>query len=253
MPYSIEFTLRLSGDQHLPGNVVSALHANFFKWLELADPPLARQIDDAEGVKPFTVSPLQNNGGKWASFKITLLSDDLFPMLNRGIELRPEVNLLGAILPLTEMPHVIADTYAQMMQSTDAGAFTILQFLTPASFRVNDMHYVFPEPGLVFSSYLARWNAFAPGDLHIDEAWLDWVRASVAVSRFQLDSGVMPFGKYQQIGCVGRVQYRVSRPAPENMTYVLNCLAGFAFYCGTGNKTTQGMGQTRRLARWEEH
>jgi CRISPR-associated endoribonuclease Cas6 len=27
----------------------------------------------------------------------------------------------------------------------------------------------------------------------------------------------------------------------------LNALADFAFYCGTGAKTTMGMGQTRRI------
>jgi CRISPR/Cas system endoribonuclease Cas6 (RAMP superfamily) len=27
-------------------------------------------------------------------------------------------------------------------------------------------------------------------------------------------------------------------------------LADYAFFCGTGHKTTQGMGQTRRLERW---
>ena len=33
----------------------------------------------------------------------------------------------------------------------------------------------------------------------------------------------------------------------ENMLRVTNCLADFAFYCGTGYKTTMGMGQTRRV------
>ncbi|MCL5999088.1 MAG: hypothetical protein M1546_23955, partial [Chloroflexi bacterium] len=90
MPYSIEFPLHMAGARRrsrplgLPGNVVSALHANFFKWLELADPPLARQIDDAEGVKPFTVSPLVAQG-EWASFRVTLLVDDLVQLLQRGI------------------------------------------------------------------------------------------------------------------------------------------------------------------------
>ncbi len=28
---------------------------------------------------------------------------------------------------------------------------------------------------------------------------------------------------------------------------IANCLANFAFYCGTGYKTTMGMGQTRRV------
>jgi CRISPR-associated endoribonuclease Cas6 len=251
MPYSIEFPLPPAGARRLPGNVVSALHANFFKWLELGDPPLARAMDAAEGVKPFTVSPLVMQR-EWASFRITLLADDLFEILRRGTTLRPEVNLLGEVFPVREEPEVVGATYAQLAHGADASAATILHFRTPASFRVNDMHHVFPDPELVFTSYAARWNAFAPPELIIAPAWLEWVRAAVAVSRFRLDSDVVYFGKYQQIGCVGRVQYRVSRPAPEHMANVLNCLADYAFYCGTGNKTTQGMGQTLRLPNWND-
>ena len=40
-------------------------------------------------------------------------------------------------------------------------------------------------------------------------------------------------------------------PEVEEGRGPLNALADYAFFCGTGHKTTQGMGQTRRLDRWE--
>jgi CRISPR-associated endoribonuclease Cas6 len=249
MPASIELPLDRRLAERLPRNAVPALHANFFRWLEAGDPALARAIDAAEGVKPFTVSPLFM-AREWASFRVTLLQDGLLDLLEHGIRVRPEVNILGQCLPIMiEGLSAIVAEYGSLLANAAREAQITLLFRTPMSFRSEGMDYPLPDPELVFDSYRRRWNAFAPADLAIADDWLDWLRRSVAVSRFELRSEPMRFPDGLQIGCTGKVQFSVIG-AGEHALDVLNCLADYAFFCGTGRKTTQGMGQTQRLPGW---
>lgn len=122
------------------------------------------------------------------------------------------------------------------------------------SFRSGGMDYPLPDPELVFDSYRRRWNAFALARLTILDDWLDWLRRSVAVSRFDVHSEPMRLPDGLQMGCIGKVQYAIVDLAdlPNDAVAVLNCLADYAFFCGTGRKTTQGMGQTVRPAGWSD-
>jgi hypothetical protein len=49
-----------------------------------------------------------------------------------------------------------------------------------------------------------------------------------------------------QIGFMGRCAFTCFSPE-RALWRTLHLLADFAFFCGTGYKTTQGMGQTRRV------
>lgn len=254
MPASLELPLDRHFAERLPRNAVPALHANFFRWLEAADPALARALDAADGPKPFTVSPLFVARG-WASFRITLLQEGLLDLLEAGIRARPEVDILGRRLPiLADDLSIVAAEYDRLLTDAARDRQITLHFRTPMSFRSEGMDYPLPDPELVFDSYRRRWNAFAPARLAIPDDWLGWLRRSVAISRFDVRSEPMRFPDGLQIGCAGKVQYTVVGPAalPDDDVAVLNCLADYAFFCGTGRKTTQGMGQTLRLAGWAE-
>ena len=113
--------------------------------------------------------------------------------------------------------------------------------------------YPLPEPRAVFASYLNKWQAFSGQPIEPGAAFLDWIEQCVAVSRFDLRSEVLKFDTYPLIGGVGRVAYTVVRRDREDMPAMrlLNILADYAWFCGTGHKTTQGMGQTRRVAGWD--
>lgn len=52
-------------------------------------------------------------------------------------------------------------------------------------------------------------------------------------------------GRYPLIGFAGKCMYRIMDDDPVRVREV-NGLADFALLAGTGMKTTQGMGQTRR-------
>ncbi len=254
MPYSILFSLDASGARHLPENAVPALHATFFQWLACADAYLARRLDSGNGAKPFTVSGLSISDNGRADFRITLLDDSLHPLLQSGIRQKPEVRVLSERLPIIGEPSAAHRTYQNLVDQARADMVVMLRFDSPTSFRSNEMHYPLPDPVMVFTSYLTRWNAFAPEEYWVHESWLDWARLAIAISRAQLETQVTKFKGYEQVGCVGAVQYRIAeadRSLPRAIV-PFNFLADYANFCGTGNKTTQGMGQTRRIERWEE-
>ncbi len=251
MPTSLTFTLAARA-QNLPENCVPALHATFFQWLECGDAALAKRVHDEHDPKPYTVSPL-TRAGEVAHFRITLLDDALLPALQTGIAQQPQVRIAWATLEFADAPRLTQKSYAHIANAADETPDIILRFDSPTSFRSHDMHYSLPDPVMVFASYLARWNAFAPAPVQIADAWLAWLQASVAVTRFNLESRIVKFKDFIQVGCVGTAQYSVMRQQTDRGGIApLNALASYAEFCGTGHKTTQGMGQTRRVKDWIE-
>ncbi|MBI5305477.1 MAG: CRISPR-associated endoribonuclease Cas6 [Chloroflexi bacterium] len=247
MPCSIMFTLAPRA-QTLPENCTPALHATFFQWLERGDTALAKRVHDEYDPKPYTVSPLMLDDAQTAHFRITLLDDALLPALQTGIDQVQQVRIAWATLALAGAPRVTQKSYAQIARDADETPNIILRFDSPTSFRSHEMHYPLPDPVMVFASYLARWNAFAPEPLHIADDWMEWLQQSVAVTRFAGETHAVQFKDFVQIGFVGTVQYSVMRHQPDREGIApLNALASYAEFCGTGHKTTQGMGQTKRL------
>jgi CRISPR-associated endoribonuclease Cas6 len=253
MPYSVDVPLKII--RTLPqggGTPDRALNALLYHWISAADNRLGDFLHDQAEPKPFTMSPLIDLGNGQFRFRATLLEDQYGPYVSEGMKLERTVRIGAQVLAMNGEPAVIHQTHEELWDNAGTSPVVVLRFESPTSFKLNAVHYPLPDPVLVFSSYRARWNAFAPESMRIEEAWLEWVKEAVAVSRFELTTRVMDFERYQQIGCVGPVQYTVIDRGPEARAgrAALNALADYAFFCGTGHKTTQGLGQTRRLREW---
>lgn len=254
MPYSITVSLKTIRTLDRAGGVAHrTLNALLYHWLEAADASLSKFVHDQADPKPFSVSPLVADDDGRFRFRMSLLEDGYGPYISEGIKKERTVRFGDKILAIDGAAQVEHRTYADIAQRASTSPVAILRFDSPTAFATRGMHYPLPDPIMVFASYRARWNAFAPGEFHIDDAWAEWLAQGVAVSRFELGTQAMRFGEYQQIGCVGAVQYNVvDRQTDATATRgPLNALADYALFCGTGHKTTQGMGQTRRLERWE--
>jgi CRISPR/Cas system endoribonuclease Cas6 (RAMP superfamily) len=158
MPYALTLTLDTRAARNLPDNCTPMLHANFFQWLEAIDANLAHLIDSGEGAKPFTVSPLRVEGDL-GRFRITLLDDDLFPILMAGLAQRSAVRIHANVLPIAVEPEIVQRTYESLVKQAGRWASVVLRFDTPASFKSNEMHYPLPDPVFVYGSYLTRWNS----------------------------------------------------------------------------------------------
>jgi len=251
MPYSLTIPLDAAGAR-LPANPSRALHATLFNWLERGDPAIARVVHDEMEPKPFTLSSLYPQGTGRLAFRVTLLQDDLWPILWAGVSAAKEVDVVGDLLPIArEGMEIIHRPYEALVAEAKCETRLTLRFLSPTSFKAGPMHYPLPDPHAVFQSYLSRWNAFAPRSLQINVSLLDVVDAHVAVARYRTQTEIVDLQRGKFVGFVGTVSYQVLRShlLGDDILRSLNVLADYACFCGTGHKTTHGMGQTRRLPR----
>ena len=269
MPYSIELPLTDVPHGDVPAHL---LRNNIYRWFELVDPALADQLH-AIPDKPFKVSTLARDRGG-AAFRVTLLDDALYDLLSRGLTMEAEQAAQAGypaqpFLRLHDRTygidvaaiHVMGDTYAALAQHAETGMQVILDFLTPTAFEVDQRALLLPNPRNVFESYFNRWNQFAPSEIRVADTWMAWAATTIVVARLRIETQKMAYEDHMQLGFVGRVGFEVKPspkavPLPEDAfrhhVRIFNILAHFAFFCGTGRKTTQGMGQTMRLSRWDE-
>jgi len=263
------FVLSLEPTQTAPvGNTLgSSLQALFYRLLQEGDAALARRVHDADAVKPFTVSPLNGKlprvAGErmavagmtyWARF--TTLTDEVYNALNPVLLGR---FLHSGAVTLDGVEFKVMDVMTEPREEKRLGRLgsaeeiweyaaptpsITLRFASPTTFKQRGLNLLFPIPSNVFHSYRERWNAFTP--FAIDDGFIPWVEQSVAVEAHHLQTRMIWFGEFQLHGFTGWTRF-IAKDNDATRLKQLNALADFAFFCGTGQKTTQGMGQTRRM------
>jgi CRISPR-associated endoribonuclease Cas6 len=80
----------------------------------------------------------------------------------------------------------------------------------------------------------------------LPEAVLAFVDDHVIIARHSLTTQIFQYRTGPQVGFVGMCAFQVRKGGIKDRLRQVNALADLAFYCGTGYKTTMGMGQTRR-------
>jgi CRISPR-associated endoribonuclease Cas6 len=122
-----------------------------------------------------------------------------------------------------------------------------LRFSSPTLFRSGGRDLPLPLPSLVFDGYLRKWNGFSP--LALPEEAKRYAEECVALGRFKLRSHLVSFelgGKGAHVGFTGEVRFRFL-VGDAYWTRVMTLLAGYAFWAGTGYRTTVGLGQTQSV------
>jgi CRISPR-associated endoribonuclease Cas6 len=257
----LRFDLEPYNPSYLYPQYTIGLHAWFLDRVRQTDPDLSTYLHNGESEKPFTLSglegPLLARGrqlqlqvNQTYCWYVTALSQPVVQWLSNWVkELPEEIDLWNAPLKIRScaIAH-LPTTYAQLLQSERPNSATVtLSFLTPTSFRRKGHHLPLPWPVNVFHSYLRRWNDFS-GMPEEQEAFLAWVDESVLIHRHRLESIKVSAGKKGSVtGFMGAIEFGLNRTAQqqpefEKLFYVLSQLAP---YCGTGHKTTFGLGQTR--------
>lgn len=235
------------------------LHAWFLDQVRQTNPQLSQQLHDEQAEKPFTISSLEGkitplskklqlHGQETYYWYISALSPQLVEWLSQWLQALPStVALHHAPLQIKSVDYALPPkTYQKLWKSRDTKSLS-LSFVSPTSFRRKKHHFPIPLPFQVFQSYLRRWNLFSGKPFNQDD-FLRWVDNHVLIMRHNLESVKVAAGKRGSVtGFTGAVEYGLTKEASAQPEYVqlYKTLAQLAPYCGTGHKTTFGLGQTR--------
>lgn len=240
------------------------LHGLLFDVLRKTTPDIASKLHQLEDQKPFSLSPFLEGhelrqgyshiaSGRVVTFRLNLLTEELLTTAMRAFFASMAE---GTIFNLSGKPVILCTinmcqtevapftSFHKLLTEAHTETVLILEFLTPTSFKSDGIQMLFPEPGLVFSSLLRRWNFFS--DMKLPQEYIELL-PSIKVSSYSLRTELIHFSKYKMIGFKGRVEYRLPEKSLQHFHQALNALTDFAFYAGVGAKTTMGMGQTKRV------
>ncbi|MBU2610999.1 MAG: CRISPR system precrRNA processing endoribonuclease RAMP protein Cas6 [Chloroflexi bacterium] len=243
-------------------------------------PDVAQALHDDQGVKPYTVSTLLDDRGRplatgtWLEpgqtcwLRVTTFEQRLSEMLLEMVkDLPPHLTLYkmdfrldGWTLDPAQHPWAGQTSFAALAQAERVNSRSRevrLEFASPTAFRSEGADTPLPIPALILRSLWQRWNAVVTQPMQIHALWPEFAAACVKVSELtavNTERWVFAEGtRGAATGFTGTVgltllperQCRDWAACWEGADRVLQSLAQFAFYCGTGHHTTIGMGQTR--------
>ena len=255
----LAFELVPTTDIRLFPDYVKGLHAWFLNQIQLVDPALSAYLHDGQSEKAFSLSRLQGPleiHGRETCLKaqqsyfwyLSLLSKRTIEGVIEWLGKPPQS------LSLVHRPLVIKNielffppvTYQELWQGPINQKLE-LSFLSPTSFRRKGNHFPLPVPNNIFHSYLRRWNDFSGRPIEAED-FLNWIDESVRIDRHWLESlKVSGIKGGNFTGFVGAIALSLTPQGLKHRLYrqVWSALGRFAPYCGTGHKTTFGLGQTR--------
>jgi CRISPR-associated endoribonuclease Cas6 len=255
----LEFELVSEKDAYLYPQYTIGLHAWFLDQVRSLDAELSAYLHDGESEKPFTISALDGeiiSSGRQIQLSakttyrwyVTALSSRVQRWMLEWVENLPSVvDLRDAPLKINSCDIIHPPTtYAELLNSEHGNTVT-LKFLSPTSFRRKGHHFPLPVPANVFHSYLRRWNDFS-GIIIDQDAFLAWVDDCVLINRCQITTAKVLAGKKGAVtGFTGAIEFSLTKDAAKQAEFqqLFYALGKLAPYCGTGHKTTFGLGQTR--------
>jgi len=273
MPLAAVVTLAPRVEQSVPSDLGRAVHAWLLQRMGRLDPGLAQRLHDGDGPRPFTASNLWGTGraregritlspDRPCWLRLTALTDEVGAAIERALP-QPGEQVVLAEAPFS-VREVATDTeqhpwagrasYPDLVQQyTLSGGHqprgVTLRFASPTLFRSGGRDLPLPLAHLVFGGYLRKWNTFA--SVVLPEEARRYAEECVALGRFKLRSHLVSFqqgDKGAHVGFSGSVRFRFL-VGDAYWTRVMLLLAGYAFWAGTGYRTTVGLGQTQAVRR----
>ncbi|MDK2410916.1 CRISPR-associated endoribonuclease Cas6 [Aphanizomenon sp. PH219] len=256
---SLVFELEVTDSTALYSQYTIGLHAWFLDQVRQINPTLSAYLHDGESEKPFSMSALEGQllpTGKQLQlqanyryrWQINAISQPVVQFLSQWLTQPPTtLKLRDAYLQIKQISIVNPPTtYNQLLQSFINHRNINLSFISPTSFRRKGHHFPLPVPFNLFHSYLRRWNDFSGMPIE-QEAFLEWIDENVIIHKHCLESVKVAAGKRGSVtGFTGAISLGLTKTALDNpeFTQLFDALVQLAPYCGTGHKTTFGLGQT---------
>ena len=206
MLYSVQLKLKAKEEALISPTQGYHAYALFLALMRDSNPPIAEALHNADGPKPFTISPLQGKFQRAGQrlkiapdtiywIRLTFLKEDVFAYFMRAtLDAAGKPLLLdSAIFHIDEVVTVSRSSplcqhrsYDSLLEEASSNRQISLEFLSPSAFRAKGKrNVVFPKPYLVFGSYLTRWQQFAPD--RMSEAVLPYLDR-IIVARYKLST-----------------------------------------------------------------
>jgi CRISPR-associated endoribonuclease Cas6 len=188
----------------------------------------------SENIKPYTCSFAHASDAGARRLRITeLVPYTLAPILD-------DVITGGQALPMsTADSDVRGASYEDLLESADrTRRAALLQFSSPSILSLGGYFVSFPVLPLMLSHYIHVWNSFAGFKIAKAPELLEHVKL--------IDFKVSCVRTGRGAGFQGRVELEMEKGRSEKEIQSFNALIDFAFYCGTGLYTDEGLGQTKR-------
>lgn len=267
---AVTYELQVQQDGRMEGFAGRLLHGVLFRILQAYNPAFSARVHALETAKPFTVSPLirtrQGNDnsqmlcmkdsfvvskGTRFFWRITGLTEEV---LIAALSIKPGTLLQVGHVPLT-VQHCFCDgTHSsgslspqeliQVALESPRSREMTFHFLSPVSFRRDDLDYPMPDPQLILTSLAKKWElAYMPVRMESDK--IASIAQRVAPADWKGNSMRVYFGRrYGLTGFTGIYTYSLKNLTEEEQQ-ILKILAQFAVFSGVGRLTAQGFGQTR--------
>ena len=190
-----------------------------------------------EKIKPYTCSRAHASETGARRVRITeLVSYSLAPIID------DVVGKGQALIVSAADRDVCGASYEDLLQNADRfRRKALLQFSSPTIVGLGGYLVSFPVLPLMLSHYVHTWNMLAGFKITRVPELLEHVKMKeFKVSYVRSEHGP---------GFQGWVALEMEKGRSEEEIQLFNTLIDFAFYCGTGLYTDEGLGQTRRAQR----
>ena len=211
-----------------------------------------------EGCPPIAFSGLVGRT-QWSPEGVTFYPEEPYEMVLSGLregeskaiaqlDLGTALEFLGGVFRVSDRHDDVTyyeSLYQVFVGNEPEGDRRIgLRFLTPTSFSQDRLNLPLPVPGLMFRSWLERWNAFSPVFLGNADL-LGYLVEGVALSYYRTQTQTYRLPKGVVTGFRGEVTLNVVTRTDGLLANVAILLAQYGQFCGTGMKTRLGMGHTK--------
>lgn len=257
MPMAIIIDLQAAAEGGMPINGGVGVHGWWFGCWRSFRPSVAERLHRPNQPAPFTLSGIMGlaagkpiAAGESGWLRITSLDeelDDCLPDWLAALPERAEIQGQTWQLKVRASAHdwagraTYTELQAQLLDFNPPSRWQV-ELASPTAFNGKKAQFPYPLPELMVRSWWERWNAFAP--IALSEEYVQAAREDLATGGYRLHTQTLNEGPRRVTGCVGMAWWRAVDMPPE-LRAGLNLLCAYAFYCGTGYHTTQGMGMTR--------
>jgi len=252
MPLKVHIRLNLSEEINPLELKPDGVHGIFFSILGGESAKILH--DGFKNVKPFSLfckELFKKDPVGELNFELNLLKDDLISTVLSDLLLgsgEDFITFRGKKIPFTKSVRASerwVKTYSGIVEDVKVPQKVEITFLSPTTFRRNDVDYPFPSPELVFRGLVKRWLAFSDVKPSVD---LREFYPLVEISYYELKTQKVEFANGGKLTAfVGKIVYNLKGVENEEARRWFGILSHFSNWSGIGRKTTMGLGKVKIL------